>query len=153
MKETIEAQIDILNILDTTLQSKIGHLSDLVTEYLSFDNQLEASRLLGKIEGIRMAKEEIRRSMKDLESEKLALNSYTGTILYNNNEWYVVYFIKDKKLSGSNFKLLPLYPDDFVEFKKCELIFDNFIARTDNQKTNFNIVELDGISYAKLIKE
>jgi hypothetical protein len=62
--EIIQKQIDLLNSLDSKLQSKIESLIYMASEKYS---DLEYFTI--KISGIRLAKEEIRRNLKYLELE------------------------------------------------------------------------------------
>ena len=65
-KQKIEFAIEQLNILDTRLQAKISLLLDIRDESDDFDNR---EYFTIKVAGIKLAKEEIRRDIKELEQK------------------------------------------------------------------------------------
>lgn len=73
----IQAQIDILNSLDTKLQSKIEILTNMQKEHIG---KMKEGHLVSKKSGLRLAKEEIRRDLKELEQQLKQLEDET-----NNN--------------------------------------------------------------------
>ena len=67
-----QAQIDILNVLDTNLQYKCEILSTLQNKYFG---KMKGSMLGYKRAGVRLAKEEIRRYLKDLQQQLKQLDN------------------------------------------------------------------------------
>lgn len=73
-KQKLEFAIEQLNKLDTVLQSKIETLKNMANESNDFDN---SEYFTIKIAGIKLAKEEIRRDIKELE-QKPKIIYYNG---------------------------------------------------------------------------
>ena len=65
-KQKLEFAIEQLNKLDTVLQSKIETLKNMANESNDFDN---SEYFTIKIAGIKLAKEEIRRDIKEFEQK------------------------------------------------------------------------------------
>lgn len=65
-KQKLQFAIEQLNKLDSVLQSKYEILSNMQQEYLG---KMKEGQLASKKSGLRLAKEEIRRDIKDLEQK------------------------------------------------------------------------------------
>lgn len=65
-QQILQAQIDVLNSLDTKLQSKYKILTNMQQECLG---KMKEGLLAYKKSGIRLAKEEIRRYLKEFQDE------------------------------------------------------------------------------------
>jgi hypothetical protein len=62
--EILQAQIEVLNSLDSRLQAKYEILTNMQQEFLG---KVKEGQLASKKSGLRLAKEEIRRDLKELQ--------------------------------------------------------------------------------------
>jgi prefoldin subunit 5 len=68
--KVIQGQIDLLNSLDGKLQAKIELIKTMISEQNEAGVSIDySSRLNEKISGVRLAKEEIRRDLKELQQQ------------------------------------------------------------------------------------
>jgi hypothetical protein len=70
----IQAQIDVLNSLDSKLQAKYEILTNIQQEYIG---KMKEGQLASKKSGLRLAKEEIRRDLKELQQQLKQLEDET----------------------------------------------------------------------------
>ena len=70
----IQAQIDLLNSLNSKLQAKYEILTNMQQEYIG---KMKEGQLASKKSGLRLAKEEIRRDLKELQQQLKQLEDET----------------------------------------------------------------------------